>query len=81
MELLNGQKTIIREWKLFVNRAPKYDLVVLSRTEYEVVLGRTEYKYDRKNVNLVRGTTQYKVRLSTRYDLPWGMYDQVRGTT
>ena len=29
-------------------RAPKYDLVVLSRTEYEVVLGRTEYKYDRK---------------------------------
>ena len=30
------------------SRAPKYDLVVLSRTEYKVVLGRTEYKYDRK---------------------------------
>ena len=41
-------------------RAPKYDLVVLSRTEYEVVLGRTEYEYDRKKwiqYESVRGTT------------------------
>ena len=25
--------------------APKYDLVVLSRTEYEVVLGRTDFDH------------------------------------
>ena len=31
---------------MMVTRAPKYDLVVLSRTEYEFVLGRTEYEYN-----------------------------------
>ena len=41
-------------------RAPKYDLVVLSRTEYEVVLGRTEYEYDRKIIEV--STSQYEVR-------------------
>ena len=44
-------------WK--PTRAPKYDLVVLSRTEYEVVLGRTEYEYDRKKMNPVRVSTRY----------------------
>ena len=50
---------------LFQTRAPKYDLVVLSRTEYEVVLGRTEYEYDRKIIEV--STSQYEVRRSTRY--------------
>ena len=45
---------------LFETRAPKYDLVVLSRTEYEVVLGRTEYEYDRKIIEV--STSQYEVR-------------------
>ena len=37
---------------MMVTRAPKYDLIVLSHTENEVVLGRIEYEYDRKNINL-----------------------------
>ena len=38
----------ILSFNLLCIRAPKYDEVVLGRTEYEVVLGRTEYEYDRK---------------------------------
>ena len=42
-----------------VIRATKYDLVVLIRTEYKVVLGCTGYKYDKKRSSC---TCQYGVR-------------------
>ena len=37
-------------------RAPKYDMVVLSRTKYEVVPGRTEYDYFKKARGRTTGT-------------------------
>ena len=60
----NTLKTMMQEHSVKLHlvqvRAPKYDLVVLSRTEYEVVLGRTEYEYDRKKIE--SSTSQYEIR-------------------
>ena len=70
--------------------------VVLNTRSYQSVRGtntteknvnrvRVSTRYGHFNLSevvLVQGrTTLYEIRLSTRYDLPKGMYDQVRGTT
>ena len=56
---MNENMIWTRPYYMLHTRTPKYDLVILSRTKYGVVLGRTEYEYDRKNVNLVRVSTRY----------------------
>jgi len=58
-DFVGRRPLLVRDYVVPI-RAPKYDLVVLSRTEYEVVLGRTEYEYDRKKIE--SSTSQYEIR-------------------